>query len=88
MCLYESLAAKSPMTPDARIAGPRSAPLLTFIHSAKFREICSTQYADAGGLLSLGQVIGFGLERWPSLHWNAWLYWTGIRTVFTSVKTS
>ena len=84
----ESPTSNSSMTPSARIVGPRFAPLLTFIHSVKFREICSTPYADAGGLLSLEQVVGVRLERWPSLHWNAWLYWNGIRTVFTSVKTS
>lgn len=51
---------------------PRS---IADVHSgANFSEICSALHADAGGLLSLEQVAGFGLERWPGLHWNAWLY--------------
>lgn len=47
----------------------------TFITRANFSEVCSTPHADARGLLSLEQVVGFRLERWLGLHWNAWLYW-------------
>lgn len=64
-----------PATVSSRCtAGVCRAPLLTFIQSANFSEICSTPHADARGLLSLERVVGFRLERWLGLHWNAWLY--------------